>query len=66
LPDNTKAVVNLGVVPFESAVFSAQGKGLNLAVFPAELAIENFFIYVESNAGWRKRSRNCGMRPSGS
>jgi hypothetical protein len=45
--DNKKAVVNLSDVPLEDAAYPALGKGLNYAVAPAALPIEDFLRGVE-------------------
>jgi hypothetical protein len=47
LADNKKAMVNLSDVPLEDAAYSALGKGLNYAVAPAALPIEDFLSGVE-------------------
>jgi hypothetical protein len=44
---NMKAVVNHGDAALEDAAYSALGKGLNYAVIPASLPIEDFLSGVE-------------------
>jgi hypothetical protein len=51
LADNRKAVVKLSDVPLEDAAYSALSKGLNYAVAPAVLPIENFLGGVEKAVG---------------
>jgi hypothetical protein len=45
--DHRKTVINLSSIPLEDAAYSALSKGLNYAVSPAALPIEDFLTGVE-------------------
>jgi hypothetical protein len=45
--DHRKTVINLNSIPLEDAAYSALSKGLNYAVSPAALLIEDFLTGVE-------------------
>jgi hypothetical protein len=50
-PDNKKTVINLSEVPLEEADGSALSKGLNYAVAPAVLPVEDILCGVEKAVG---------------
>jgi hypothetical protein len=52
LTDNRKTVVNLSYVPLEDAAYSTLGKGLNYAVAPVVLPIEDLLSGVEKAIGY--------------
>jgi hypothetical protein len=50
-PDNKKTIINLSKIPLEEAACSALSKGLNYAVTPAVLPIEDILCGVEKAVG---------------